>query len=79
MIKENLNDLILFGTLKVKNKKEIYILKECVFSINDKNYKSYEIIEIVDYKKIGIKNNTKRFTEVKGSDEKRNKITGAYE
>lgn len=79
MIKENLNDLILFGTLKVKNKKEIYILKECVFSINDKNYKNFEIIEIVDYKKIGIKNTTKSFTEVKGSDEKRNKITGAYE
>lgn len=74
-----LENYILFGTLKIKENKKIIIKDNCVFCINDKYYKKNEIIEIVNYKKIGVKNNTKAFTEVKASNEKRNNITGAYE
>ncbi len=76
---DNLEKAILFGKLKLKDNKKIYIREDCVFSINDKFYKKKEILEIVDYKIIGVKNNVKGFTEVKKSNETRNKITGAYE
>lgn len=51
----NLEDSILFGTLKLKGKKKIYIRKDCVFLITDKKHKEEEIIEIIDYKIIGYK------------------------
>lgn len=76
---EDLTKYVLFGTLKLKDKKKIYIREDCVFSINDTHYKNQEILEIINYKKVGTKNNVKGFTEVKGSNETRNKITGAYE
>lgn len=38
-----------------------------------------KIIKILIHHSSGFKSNTKEFTEVKASDEKRNKITGAYE
>lgn len=74
-----LENYVLFGKLKLKGKKQNYIKEDCVFSINDTHYKKEEIIEIIEYKKIGIKNKTKNFTQVKASNEKRNNITGAYE
>lgn len=76
---EDLTKYVLFGTLKLKDKKKIYVCKDCVFSINDKFYKKKQILEIINYKIIGVKNNIKGFTEVKKSNETRNKITGAYE
>lgn len=75
----DLENYVLFGTLKVKDNKKIIKKENCVFSINDKYYKKNEIIEIVNYKKVGLKNKTNAFTEVKASNEKRNNITGAYE
>jgi hypothetical protein len=75
----DLENYVLFGTLKVKDNKKIIKKENCVFSINDKYYKKNEIIEIVNYKKIGLKNKTNAFTEVKASNETRNNITGAYE
>lgn len=76
---KDLENYVLFGKLKLKGKKQNYIKEDCVFSINDTHYKKEEIIEIIEYKKIGNKNKTKNFTEVKANDETRNKITGAYE
>lgn len=75
----DLENYVLFGTLKVKDNKKIIKKENCVFSINDKYYKKNEIIEIVNYKKVGLKNKTNAFTEVKANDEKRNNLTGAYE
>jgi|LakMenEpi03Aug12_release.lakeMendotaPanAssembly.Ray.scaffolds.fasta_scaffold4313427_1 hypothetical protein len=75
----DLENYVLFGKLKLKGKKVNYIKEDCVFSINDKYYKKEEIIEIIEFKKIGTKNKTKDFTQVKASNEKRNNITGAYE
>lgn len=76
---KELENYVLFGKLKLKGKKQNYIKEDCVFSIDDTHYKKEEIIEIIEYKKIGIKNKTKDFTKVKASNEKRNNITGAYE
>ena len=76
---EDLKKYILFGTLKLKDKKKVYVCENCVFSIDDTHYKNQQIIEIINYKKVGTKNNVKGLTEVKGSYETRNKITGAYE
>lgn len=53
---ENLKNKILFGKLKLKNKKKIYIREDCVFLIDDTHYKKEEIIEIIEYKIIGYKN-----------------------
>lgn len=74
-----LENKILFGKLKLKDGKKQIIKNDCVFNIKDEFYKKQEIIEIIEYKIIGTKNLTKDFTEVKASNEIRNKITGAYE
>ena len=76
---KDLKNNILFGSLKLQGKKEIYIKKDCVFLIDDDEHKDEKIIKIVEYKIIGTKNKSKGFTEVKASNETRNKITGAYE
>lgn len=76
---KDLENKILFGNLNLKNKKGTYIKKDCVFCINDIEHKGEKIIKVLDYKIIGTKNKSKGFTEVKASNEKRNKITGAYE
>ncbi|NBN88586.1 MAG: hypothetical protein EBV32_05825 [Proteobacteria bacterium] len=76
---KDLENKILFGNLNLKNKKGTYIKKDCVFCINDIEHKGEKIIKVLDYKIIGTKNKSKGFTEVKISNEKRNKITGAYE
>jgi hypothetical protein len=75
----NLENKILFGKLKLKDGNKQIIKNDCVFNIKDEFYKKQKIIEIIEYKIIGTKNLTKDFTEVKASNEIRNKITGAYE
>lgn len=50
------------------------------FTIRKFNVKEDLIITGIEIiKELGFKNKSKEFTEVKASDEKRNKITGAYE
>jgi hypothetical protein len=75
----NLENKILFGKLKLKDGNKQIIKNDCVFNIKDEFYKKQKIIEIIEYKIIGTKNLTKDFTEVKATNEIRNKITGAYE
>ena len=49
-------------------------------NLKDLNIKECVRIENIDIiSRLGFENKSKGFTEVKGSDEKRNKITGAYE
>ena len=82
---------IVFCDLTIIHKGNKYLLEKVVYK-NDGNlfYKrSYleklkikEPVKVEDVKvisRLGFENKAKGFTEVKGSDEKRNKITGAYE
>jgi len=82
---------IVFCDLTIIHKGNKHKLEKVVYK-NDGNlfYKrSYleklkikEPVKVEDVKvisRLGFENNAKGFTEVKGSDEKRNKITGAYE
>jgi hypothetical protein len=49
-------------------------------NLKDLNIKECVRIENIDIiSRLGFENKSKGFTEVKGSNEKRNKITGAYE
>lgn len=70
---------ILYGEIKVKDKKGIKTIKEAVFREDATHYKKMEIVEVVSFKIVGQTNPLKSYTEVKASNEKRNNITGAYE
>lgn len=70
---------ILFGDLIVIDGKKEKIIKEAVFSEGQEVYKKMTIKKVLNFKIVGQKNESKSYTEVKASDEKRNKITGAYE
>jgi hypothetical protein len=74
-----MKDNILYGDIQVFNGKKSIYIKNAVFIENDFNYKGMTITKIISSKIVGQKNESKSYTEVKGSDEKRNKITGAYE
>lgn len=76
---EDLQNKILFGDLKLKAKNKTYIREGCVFSFNDTHHKQEEIIEVINFKVVGTKSQNNGYTEVKASEETRNKITGAYE
>ena len=82
---------IVYCDLTIIHKGVKYTLEGVVYK-NDGNLfykKSYlkklnikEPVEVVDIRvisRLGFENKSKAFTEVKKSDEKRNKITGAYE
>jgi hypothetical protein len=70
---------ILFGTIKVFDGKKHLVIEKAVFKEDSKEYKKMSIIDIIKFKIIGQTNISKEYTEVKASNEKRNKITGAYE
>ncbi len=69
---------ILFAKIKLREKMKIKII-EAVIKEGDLLYKQIPIIEVIDFKIIGQTNESKSYTEVKGSNEMRNKITGNYE
>jgi len=60
-----------------KNDGDLYYERRLLEKLNIKEPVKVEDIQIIS--RLGFENKTKGFTEVKGSDEKRNKITGAYE
>jgi hypothetical protein len=60
------------------NKKEVKII-DAVIKENDTIYNAMPIIEVIESKIIGQTNVSKEYTEVKRSNETRNKITGTYE
>jgi hypothetical protein len=70
---------ILFGDLIVMDKKKEKTIKHAVFTEGDEYYKEMSIKKVLNYKIVGQTNALKTYTEVKASDEIRNKITGAYE
>ena len=70
---------ILFGTIKVFDGIKYITVENAVFKEDSKEYKKMSIIDIIKFEVIGQTNISKKYTEVKASNEKRNKITGAYE
>lgn len=83
---------IVFCDMIIKHKGKTHLLENIVYkNVGDKlfYYRSYleklkinvpvEIENIKIISRLGFENKSKEFTEVKASDEKRNKITGAYE
>jgi len=70
---------ILYGTLKVFNGKKNIIIANAVFNEDSKIYKKMDIVEIISFEVVGQTNISKEYTEVKKSNETRNKITGTYE
>lgn len=69
---------ILFAKIKIKEKTKIKII-DAVIKEGDSFYKAMPIIQVIESKIVGQTNESKSYTEVKASDEIRNKITGAYE
>ncbi len=82
---------IVFCDLTILHKGVKYELNKIVYKNDGKlfykrkyleEFKIKEPVKIENIKvisRLGFENKSKGFTEVKGSDEKRNKITGAYE
>jgi len=70
---------ILFGKIEVYNGKKNIIINDAIFIEESKDYKMMNIIKVIESKIIGKTNISKEYTEVKMSNETRNKITGAYE
>lgn len=82
---------IVYCNLTIIHKGKKHILDKVVYK-NDGNLfyqrkhllefkidKPVKIVDIEIISRLGFENKSKGFTEVKGSDETRNKITGAYE
>jgi hypothetical protein len=62
------------ANIKIKRKVE-----QAVFKKSDTEWKGLKILDIVESKVVGYTNTSKKYTEVKVSNETRNKITGTYE
>lgn len=70
---------ICFGSIKVKDNKTEGFIVNAVWTEGDLSYKGKEILKVVTFKYVGQTSITRGYSEVKISNEERNKITGAYE
>jgi|TARA_R110001632_G_scaffold6803_1_gene27497 hypothetical protein len=82
---------IVYCNLTIEHKGNKHILKEVVYKNNGELFykrnhleklKIKEAVKVIDVdviSRLGFENKSKEFTEVKANNEKRNKITGAYE
>lgn len=82
---------IVYCDLTIEHKGNKHILKKVVYKNNGKlfykkshlekiNIKdSVKVIDVNVITRLGFENKSKEYTEVKANNEKRNKITGAYE
>jgi len=70
---------ILYCNLTVIKDKKQSVLKECVYLDGDIEYKGMRVIKVEIIKSLGFSQFNNGFNEIAKSDEKRNKITGAYE
>ena len=82
---------IVYCDLTIEHKGNKHILKKVVYKNNNKLFykKSHleklkikdavKVIDINIISRLGFENKSKEYTEVKANNEKRNKITGAYE
>jgi len=60
-----------------KNKDGLFYNRRVLGEINIKEPVEVESVNVIS--RLGFENKSTEYTEVKGSDEKRNKTTGAYE
>ena len=82
---------IVYCNLTIEHKGNKHILKEVVYKNNNELFykrthleklKIKEAVKVIDVdviSRLGFENKSKEYTEVKANNEKRNKITGAYE
>jgi hypothetical protein len=70
---------ILFGDLEVYDGKKKVSVKNAVFTEGAQVYKKMNIIKIHSFKIVGQTHILKDYTNVKKSNEARNKTTGSYE
>jgi len=82
---------IVYCDLTIEHKGNKHILKKVVYKNNGKlfykkshleklNIKdSVKVLDVNVITRLGFENKSKEYTEVKANNEKRNKITGAYE
>jgi len=82
---------IVYCDLTIEHKGNKHILKKVVYKNNGKLFykKSHleklnikDLVKVIDVNvisRLGFENKSKEYTEVKANNEKRNKITGAYE
>lgn len=70
---------ILYGEIKVKDKKGIKTIKEAVFREDATHYKKMEIVEVVSFKIVGQTHINNGYSEAKANQlSKRDKL-GGYE
>jgi hypothetical protein len=62
------------ANIKIKRK-----IEQAVFKKSDTEWKGLKILDVVESKVVGYTNTSKKYTEVKLSEQTRNKITGTYE
>jgi hypothetical protein len=62
------------ANIKIKRK-----IEQAVFKKSDTEWKGLKILDVVESKVVGYTNTSRKYTEVKVSDQTRNKITGTYE
>jgi hypothetical protein len=62
------------ANIKIKRK-----IEQAVFKKSDIEWKGLKILDVVESKVVGYTNTSRKYTEVKVSDQTRNKITGTYE
>lgn len=72
-------DEIVYCNLTVLRNKKKKVLPQVVYREKDGFYKGEKVLKVEVIKSLGFANNSKEYTEVKKSGEKRNSITGAYE
>lgn len=70
---------ILYGEIKVKDKKGIKTIKKAVFKEDATHYKKMEIVEVVSFKIVGQTNTLKSYTEVKANQLSKRDKMGGYE
>jgi hypothetical protein len=70
---------IRYGSIIIQDGKNTKTLNEVVFREDATEYKGKKILKKLDSRCVGYVHKNKKYSEVKKSNEQRNKITGAYE
>jgi hypothetical protein len=72
------NEIFFCDLIVIKDKKQARI-ENVVWMETETHHKKMEIKEVIKLKSLGFQSLQNGYTEVSKSNEKRNKITGAYE
>lgn len=72
-------DEIVYCNLTVLRNKKKKVLPQVVYREKDGFYKGEKVLNVEVIKSLGFSNNSKKYTEVKKSNETRNTVTGSYD